>query len=246
MAGELAEGTGLSCGGGKTMKKAMILAAGRGVRMRPLTNHQPKPLLQLDGRPLLQHQLERLSRHGCRSIVINCAYLGRQIQDFFGNGERFGVSIAYSDEGAVPLGTVAGVQRALPLLGDEPFWLVSADIACDFPCLPPPAPRGLAHLLLVDNPGHHPSGDFSFAAGRLLSHAGTRFTYSGVGIYWPEIFAVAREKALAELLHEAIAARCVSAQVHQGYWMDVGTPERLQHARRWLGGGNQEISGPDA
>lgn len=213
--------------------KVMVLAAGRGERMRPLTDHTPKPLLAVAGKPLLIHHLERLAAAGLTELVINHAWLGAQIEQVLGDGRKLGVRIQYSPEGEA-LETGGGIARALPLLGDEPFAVINGDIFCDFaPALLPGLLQAtdLAHLLLVDNPRHHPAGDFALRDGRVSDRqAGqTAFTFAGIGVYRPQLFADAPAGAfpLAPLLRRAMAAGRVGGSHYQGLWCDVGTPERL-------------------
>lgn len=211
---------------------AMILAAGRGERMRPLTDHTPKPLLQVAGKPLIQYHLEALVRAGVSRLVVNHAHLGEQIVAFLGDGARWGVSIAYSAEPGGALETGGGIQQALPLLGDAPFWVVNGDVWTDYPFPAHPIPEhSLAHLVMVDNPAHHPGGDFALSADGLLADAGNdRLTYSGLGIYRQELFAGCAPGAfpLAPLLRRAMAAGRVSGEYYGGRWLDIGTPERLR------------------
>jgi MurNAc alpha-1-phosphate uridylyltransferase len=221
--------------------KAMILAAGRGERMRPLTDHTPKPLLPAGGKPLIVWHIERLARAGITELVINHAHLGHQIEDALGDGSPFGVRIAYSDEGKA-LETAGGIANALPLLGDAPFAVVNGDIWCDFDfaqlsarAATMQANGDMAHLILVDNPSHHPNGDFLLYEGRVLPTDDQRpnnskLTFSGIGIYQPELFSgIPRGSVapLAPLLREQIAAGRVSGEHHRGLWVDVGTPQRL-------------------
>lgn len=226
----------------------MILAAGRGERMRPLTDTLPKPLLRVGGRALIEYHLHNLAQAGFRDIVINHAHLGQMIEAALGNGERFGVRIRYSPEpAAAALETAGGIAQALPVLTADagngqrqPFLAVNADIYCsmDFSTLLPVLNRmrdhagsALAHLVLVDNPAHHPGGDFSLESGRVTATGKERLTFSGIGIYQPELFqdivpgTVAK---LAPLLKEAMAREKVSGQRYCGSWVDVGTPERLR------------------
>jgi MurNAc alpha-1-phosphate uridylyltransferase len=218
--------------------KAMILAAGRGNRMRPLTDHTPKPLLMAGGRPLIGYHLERLARAGIRDIVINHAHLGDQIERTIGDGARFGVSIRYSPEQNA-LETGGGIFKALPLLGPEPFLVINGDIWTDLDLshlyL---GPDDLAHLVLVANPPQHPHGDFGLVQGRVHTDRGPRLTFSGVGVYDPTLFASCRPGAfpLAPLLRDAIASGRVSGQAHRGLWFDIGTPERLEALDRFLSG----------
>ena len=209
----------------------MILAAGRGERMRPLTDRTPKPLLPVAGKPLIVWHIERLARTGIRDIVINHAHLGDQIEALLDDGSAWGVSIRYSDEPPGALETAGGIANALPLLGDQPFLVVNGDIWCDleFAMLPPLADRDLAHLVLAPNPGHNAGGDFDLQDGRVHG-VPPRLTFSGIGLYRPELFAsIERGKPakLAPLLRDAMAADRVSGQIHTGRWVDVGTPERL-------------------
>ncbi|MGQ0619079.1 MAG: N-acetylmuramate alpha-1-phosphate uridylyltransferase MurU [Panacagrimonas sp.] len=215
--------------------KAMILAAGRGERMRPLTDLLPKPLLPLAGQPLIVHMIERLARAGVRDLVINLGYRGEQIADHLGDGARWGVRIAYSDEGDPPLETGGGVFRALELLGDEPILLVNADVYSDFNFTALAAraqrlpERELAHLVLVPNPAHRPDGDFVLRDGRVLNEGEPRLTFSGISILRPELFFQCEEGRfpLAPLLRRAAACGQIGGERFDGYWSDVGTPERL-------------------
>lgn len=211
--------------------KAMILAAGRGERMRPLTDTRPKPLLEAGGTPLIVHHIERLQRAGFRDLVINHAWLGEMIESVLGDGSRFGVTIAYSQE-TTALETGGGIHNALPLLGDEPFLVVNGDIWTDYPLNRLPGTiSGLAHLVLVDNPDHNRSGDFVLNEASVRSDGeGERLTFSGIGIYSPTLFAGCRAGAfpLAPLLRTAMAKGQVSGEHYRGYWCDIGTPERLQ------------------
>jgi MurNAc alpha-1-phosphate uridylyltransferase len=212
--------------------KAMILAAGRGERMRPLTDETPKPLLAAGGKPLVAWLIEGLARAGFRELVINHAHLGERIESALGDGSRWGVHIAYSREREA-LETAGGIANAAPLLGDAPFLAVNGDLWCDVPfgrlrdALPPAAD---AHLVLVDNPQHHPSGDFTLRAGRVGNEAAPRLTFAGIGVYRPRMFAgIARgtRAPLAPLLRAAAEHGAVSGERHAGRWMDIGTPERL-------------------
>lgn len=210
--------------------KAMILAAGRGERMRPLTLTTPKPLLRAGGRCLIEYHLEALVRADVREVVINHAWLGQQIVDFLGNGQRYGVRIQYSDEGDSPLETAGGIVQALPLLGKDPFILVNADIWTDYDFSRLPARlSGKAHLVLVDNPPHHPEGDFALDS-HILRNTGERLTYSGVGVYSPALFAglAPGVRPLAPLLRAAIEQAEISGEWYRGQWWDIGTPQRLQ------------------
>jgi MurNAc alpha-1-phosphate uridylyltransferase len=221
----------------------MILAAGRGERMRPLTDHTPKALLEAGGRPLIVHLIERLADAGYAELVINVSHLAARIEQALGDGSRYGVRIAYSREEQA-LETGGGIARALPLLGPGPFAAVNSDIYCDYDF------RGLAaaaraieegaldaHLVMVDNPSHHPRGDFALRGGRLAPGGAARLTFSGIGAYSPALFrSVARGARcpLAALLTPAIALGRVGGERHAGLWMDVGTPQRLRELDRLL------------
>ncbi|MBM5811271.1 MAG: nucleotidyltransferase family protein [Gammaproteobacteria bacterium] len=210
--------------------RAMILAAGRGERMRPLTDHRPKPLLEVGGHALIEYHLHALAQAGVRELVINVAWLGGQIRAALGAGGRFGVVIRYSDEGATALGTGGGLFRALPLLGSEPFLLVNGDIWTDLRLAPLRAPAGsLAHLVLADNPEHHPQGDYGQGAEGRLRHEPPRCTYTGVAILDPALFAGCEpgDFPLRPLLDRALAAGRLTGEHHAGAWIDVGTPQRL-------------------
>jgi len=216
--------------------KAMILAAGRGERMRPLTDTTPKPLLSAGGKRLIEYHLEALAKAGFDEIVINHAHLGEQIEEVLGNGERYGVSIRYSAEGKA-LETGGGIFRALPLLGKEPFLVINGDVWCDYP-LERLRNRSIqqAHLILVDNPPQHPEGDFVLRDGQVLDEQGARLTFSGIGVYHPILFAGCMDGAfaLAPLLRRAMEEGAVSGEHYQGRWFDIGTPERLQQLDRML------------
>ncbi|WP_114277941.1 N-acetylmuramate alpha-1-phosphate uridylyltransferase MurU [Thioalbus denitrificans] len=209
--------------------RAMILAAGRGERMRPLTDTIPKPLLPLAGRPLIEYHLRALAAAGVREVVINHAHLGHRLEDALGDGSRWGLAIAWSPEGEA-LETGGGIFRALPLLGEAPFIVVNGDVWSDFDFSGLPAePAGLAHLVLVDNPAHHPAGDFVLADGRVREGDGPRLTFSGIGVYRPALFAgcAPGRFPLGPLLRTAMARDEVSGEHYRGRWVDVGTPERL-------------------
>jgi N-acetyl-alpha-D-muramate 1-phosphate uridylyltransferase len=223
--------------------KAMILAAGRGERMRPLTDRTPKPLLKVGGKPLIVWHIERLARAQFREIIINHAHLGAQIEQTLGNGAQWNVSIQYSPE-AKALETAGGIANALPLLGDAPFCVVNGDVFTeyDFTQLNNNAKAvvsgdALAHLVLVDNPPQHPNGDFSIADGILQNAGLTMLTFSGIGVYQPDLFAgVARGDAakLAPLIRNAIAQAKATAEHYEGVWHDIGTPQRLTELDTWL------------
>jgi len=208
----------------------MVLAAGRGERLRPLTDTLPKPLVAVGGRPLISWHLAALARAGVREVVVNLSWLGEQLRAALGDGREFGVAIRYSEEGPVPLETGGGILRALPLLGPEPFLVVSGDVWTDIDFARVTLePEALAHLVLIPNPPHHPRGDFGLEGELVVSAAHERFTYANVGLYRPEFFAgcTAVRFPLLEPLNRAIAARRVRGELHRGQWCDVGTPERL-------------------
>jgi MurNAc alpha-1-phosphate uridylyltransferase len=215
--------------------KAMILAAGRGERMRPLTDHTPKPLLMVGGKPLIVWHLERLAKAGINEIVINHAHLGNQIETVLGNGAHWGLSIQYSPE-AQALETAGGIANALPLLhgaDERPFLVVNGDIFSEFDFSKlghSLMPGKMAHLVLVDNPPQHAQGDFAFDEGKLSLEGSPRLTFSGIGVYRPALFSAIRQGSaakLAPLLHAAISGGQASAEYYRGVWHDIGTPQRL-------------------
>lgn len=216
--------------------KAMILAAGRGERMRPLTDHTPKPLLRVAGRTLIEYHMAALAAAGFDEIVINHAHLGTQIERALGDGSRYGVRISYSAEGEA-LETGGGILRALPLLGPSPFLVVNGDVWTDFPYERlRREPAGLAHLVLVDNPPHHPQGDFALVDGLVQPQGERLLTFSGLGIYRPQLFAGCEPGRfpLAPLLRRAMAGGEVSGEYYKGRWLDVGTPQRLAELEQML------------
>lgn len=222
--------------------KALIFAAGLGERMRPLTERTPKPLLAVGGKPLVEWHLEKLAACGVDEVVINVSWLARQFPQALGDGTRWGLRIHYSNEGATPLETGGGMLHALPLLGEGPFLLVNGDIWTDFDFASlPREPEGLAHLVMVDRPAQATHGDFALEAdGRVHSDGATRLTYSGIGVYRPQLLDGWREYSrdagadetpprfrLAPILRAHMASRKISGEHHRGRWTDVGTPERL-------------------
>lgn len=217
--------------------RAMILAAGRGERMRPLTDHTPKPLLQVGGKPLIVWHIERLARAGFNELVINHAHLGQQIEAALGDGSQWQVQIRYSAE-AVALETAGGIAYALPLLGEQPFLVVNGDVFTDIDYASLSLPEGkLAHLVMVDNPPQHAAGDFGLKDGIVFESSDNRLTFSGVGVYHPALFdSVTRGQAakLAPLLKEAMQQQRVTGQHHPGLWHDIGTPARLEQLDHWL------------
>lgn len=213
--------------------KAMILAAGRGARMRPLTDNMPKPLLPVGGKPLIVWHLEKLAAAGITDIVINTAWLGEKLVAALGEGEAFGVRIQWSHEPAGGLETAGGIMQALPLLGAEPFAVVNGDIWSDLDYRLLTQQQGqmaeqLAHLWLVANPDHHPQGDFCLQGTRVIDKPG--FTFAGISVLRPELFAKAKGGflKLRPFLAAAMAAKQVSGELHLGAWTDVGTVARLQ------------------
>jgi MurNAc alpha-1-phosphate uridylyltransferase len=212
--------------------KVMILAAGRGERMRPLTDHTPKPLLPVAGKTIIEHTINQLVSAGFKDIIINHAHLGQQIEAYLGNGKRYGANIQYSSEGEQGLETAGGIINALPLLGNDIFLVVNGDIATDFPFAELKSQAvDLAHLVLVDNPLHHPEGDFYLGStGKIIDNGTEKLTFSGIGLYRPELFSniPAGSSKLGPLLRQAIGNQRVSGQKFAGFWMDIGTPGRLQ------------------
>jgi MurNAc alpha-1-phosphate uridylyltransferase len=227
--------------------KAMILAAGVGERMRPLTDHTPKPLLQVGGSPLIAHHIRRLAAAGFGELVINVSHLGQQIIDYCGDGSRWGVDIVYSTE-EQPLETAGGIFHALPLLGHAPFLVVNGDVWIDYPFerlldFTPPLPA-CAHLVMVNNPEQHPRGDFGLDEDGWVSELGagqTGLTYAGVGVYCRSLFAgmTVGKTPLRPLLDAAIRRGCLSGEHYAGHWEDVGTPERLRALDAALADGGQ-------
>ena len=225
------------------MRHALIFAAGLGERMRPLTEHTPKPLLQVGGKPLIVWHLEKLAAIGVNYVAINTSHLAEQFPETLGDGSRWGLRIRYVYEGPVPLETGGGLLNALPLLGPEPVLAISGDVWCDADLAAlPSAPQGLGHLLMVTNPAHHPGGDFQLDAQGLLHPGGEpRLTYSGIGVFRRELLDDWRATAgdasgaaeqpprfkLRPLLEAAMARGALGGSLHRGRWADVGTPERL-------------------
>jgi MurNAc alpha-1-phosphate uridylyltransferase len=213
----------------------MILAAGLGTRMGALTRELPKPLLAVNGKPLIVHRVEALVAAGFLDLVVNVAYRGERIEAALGDGAAFGARIAYSREPDGPLGTGGGIRRALPLLGPEPFVLVNADVRCDYPLarLRRPLP-GLAHLILVDNPDHNAAGDFALLGdGRLANSGAPMLTYAGLGVIDPHLLdgAPAGEFSLTPWLRRAADAGQLYGERYTGVWLDIGTPDRLARAQ---------------
>jgi N-acetyl-alpha-D-muramate 1-phosphate uridylyltransferase len=217
--------------------KAMLLAAGRGERMRPLTDHTPKPLLRVGGKPLIAWHLAALARAGVREVIVNLSWLGEQIRAALGDGRDFGLTIRYSEEGSPPLETGGGIFKALPLLGPEPFLVVNGDTFTDVDLAALQlSAAAAARLVMVANPPQHPRGDFVLDGELLKEGAGATLTYSGIGIFSPALFAgcAAGQFPLLPLLKRAIAAGRLQGQRHTGQWFDIGTPERLEALNRRL------------
>jgi len=217
--------------------RALILAAGRGERMRPLTNDLPKPLLPAGGQPLIDYHIRALARAGIRELVVNLSWQGDKLRSYLGDGRRYEVTFAFSEEGPEPFETGGGIHHALPLLGPGPFWVVNGDIACDYRFTQwTLEPGTLAHLVLVPNPPQHPLGDFCLRDGRIAggppSGPDTR-TFAGISVLDPALFAdaVPGRFPLAPLLRAAAARGAVTGEEHTGWWTDVGTPERLRRHR---------------
>ncbi|WP_252732152.1 N-acetylmuramate alpha-1-phosphate uridylyltransferase MurU [Paraglaciecola arctica] len=221
-------------------KTAMILAAGRGERMRPLTDKVPKPLLKVKGKALIEYHLEALSRAGYRRVVINHAWLGEQIETVLGKGERFGLEILYSAE-TQALETAGGIKQALPLLcpddENEFFTVVNGDIFTDFDFTTLPSQlvdKVEAHLVMVDNPSHNPQGDFCFSGGKLHPNHGRKLTCSGIAVYSKHFFedCTSGVNRLAPMWREAADKETIMAQYFSGQWTDVGTPQRLDELNK--------------
>jgi N-acetyl-alpha-D-muramate 1-phosphate uridylyltransferase len=218
--------------------KAMVLAAGRGERMRPLTDHTPKPLLVAGGKPLIAWHLEALARAGIREVIVNLSWLGAQIRAALGDGRQFGLQIQYSEEGSPPLETGGGIFHALPLLGPAPFLVVNGDTFADIDLSSLRLSAAAdARLVMVTNPPQHPQGDFVLDGERLRVGEGATLTYSGIGVFSPALFAGCTEGQfpLLPLLKRAIAAGRLQGQHHTGRWLDIGSPERLAALRVQLG-----------
>ena len=215
----------------------MLLAAGLGERLRPLTIETPKPLVQVGGKPIIEHHLEKLHAAGYSEIIINVSYLAQKIKNYLGDGQKYNVKIIYSDEGTTPLDTAGGIIHALPFLGEDPFLVMNSDIWCDhslsFANL---SSNKLAHLVLIDNPSHNSKGDFAYEYGKIYNSGKNFLTFSGIGIYRPELFInlPKTKSALAPILRTAIEDENVSAEYFTGNWFDIGTPERLKETNIFL------------
>jgi MurNAc alpha-1-phosphate uridylyltransferase len=214
--------------------RAMILAAGRGERMKELTHKTPKPLLRVGDRYLIEFAIENLKRAGITEIVINISWRARAIKEALGDGKQYGVILVYSEE-SQRLETGGGITKALPLLGREPFIVLSADIITDFPLKKlPQQPQGLAHLVLVDNPPFHPHGDFGLAGKQVDMLSAPAYTFANIGVYRPELFDSCAVEVfpLSNLLFPAIRKQQITGEYYKGVWYNVGTPEDLQHAQQ--------------
>jgi MurNAc alpha-1-phosphate uridylyltransferase len=212
------------------IERALIFAAGRGERMRPLSDVTPKPLLQVGGKRLIEWHIEALAAAGVRRVVINTSHLAEQFPTALGDGARWNLRIDYSFEGPEPLETGGGMQNALPLLGGDPFIAVNGDIRCDFDFSTLlHEPDGLAHLVVINNPSHHPNGDFVLRGGRLLDENESRLTFAGIGVYRPELLGVhgPGKYSIVPILRAAMREGRVSGEYFHGFWSDVGTPQRL-------------------
>ena len=212
--------------------KAMILAAGRGERMRPLTDHTPKPLLEVHGKAIIVWHIEKLASLGFNEIVINIAHLGYKIPEALGDGSKWGVNLIYSDEqDSGALESAGGIIKALPFFMDETFLVVNGDVFCDYHFDADfDLGEDLAHLILVPNPAHNTNGDFGLKNDRVLNESEEKFTFSGIGYYSPKLFDGLKDEksALAPLLRKAIEKNSVSGNLHVGVWHDIGTPQRLE------------------
>ena len=217
--------------------RALILAAGRGQRLRPLTDTTPKPLLEVGGKPLIEHHLERLASAGFRELVINLSHLGDQIRDSLGNGAKWGLNIHYSPEPPGALGTGGGIKQALPLLGESPFAIINGDVFSSYPLARLRAIKcDHAHLVLVPNPEHNPNGDFVLQGGYVIEAGKPRNTFSGISVYHPRFFNDSPEGnfSVVPLLQTAMVLQQVTGQLYRGVWHDIGTLERLETLRNQL------------
>ena len=217
--------------------KALILAAGLGERMRPLTLQTPKPLLKAGNHALIEHHIIKLAQAGVRDIIINLSYLGEQIKTQLGDGSAFNVNITYSEEGPVPLGAGGAIVHALPLLGDEPFILLAADIYSDFPIASLLNKTHYpAHMVMVDNPDFHSQGDYGITNG-LLTQNEPKFTYAGYSVWQPSIFKNAKNSTtigITPFIDRTLQTHHISAELFTGYWINVGTPEQLSELNKQL------------
>ena len=214
--------------------RAMILAAGRGERLRPLTDKIPKPLLDIDGRSLIERHLDRLAQAGFREVVINLAHLGDKIRNALGNGSTWGLKIHYSAEPPGALDTGGGIQQALPLLGKTAFAVINGDVFSDYPLARLRAIKcDHAHLVLVPNPAHNPAGDFALQGGRIIPDGPTKYTFGGISVYHPRFFEskTGGRYSVVPMLHTAMSLLQLTGEIHNGEWHDIGTLDRLESAR---------------
>ena len=220
--------------------KAMILAAGRGERLRPLTDQCPKPLLPIGGKPMIEHTITALVDNGITEIIINLSYRGEQIRDALGDGKRLGARLSYSDEGVEALETAGGIRRALTFFDEQAFLVVNGDIYTDYPYAEL-ANRSVntTYLVLVDNPLHHMQGDFGLNNGLVTEQSDQLFTFSGIGVYNKQLFEHLPDGRyrLAPLLYEAIRAESVHGELYSGIWMDVGNLQRYKAVNLWFNSG---------
>jgi MurNAc alpha-1-phosphate uridylyltransferase len=217
--------------------RAMILAAGRGERLRPLTDTTPKPLLEVGGKALIEYHLDALAAAGFREVVINLSHLGEQIRDTLGDGSKRGLKIHYSPEPAGALGTGGGIRQALNLLGDAPFAIINGDVFTSYPLARLRAIKcDHAHLVLVPNPAHHPKGDFSLRGGYVSEEGQPLHTFSGISVYNPRFFATAPTGnfSVVPMLQTAMTQQQVTGELYRGVWHDIGTLERLENLRDQL------------
>ncbi|UCB55438.1 MAG: nucleotidyltransferase family protein [Thiotrichales bacterium] len=218
--------------------KAMILAAGRGERLRPHTDITPKPLIQVGKHRLIEYHLLNLAKAGIEDVIINISWLAEQIRETLGDGQDYSLNITYSDEGDEALETAGGIINALPLLGDDPFIVINGDIWCDYDLslLGSRHMEHEAHLVLVNNPEHNPEGDFAIENNLIRNSGETRLTYSGIGIYTTRFFAdtAPGKKALAPILRKKSEHNKISGEIYNGQWVDIGTIERLAQLRSYL------------
>jgi len=218
--------------------RAMILAAGRGERLRPLTDTTPKPLLEAGGKSLIEHHLNALAAAGFREVVINLSHLGEKIRETLGDGSAFGLNIHYSAEPPGALDTGGGIRQALPLLGAAPFAVINGDVYTDYPLARLRAIKcDHAHLVMVANPGHNPDGDFGLEGGYVSPDFCPRYTFSGIGVYHPRFFDSAAEGkySVVPMLREAMTKRQVTGEIYKGAWHDIGTLARLETLRKTFG-----------
>ncbi|MEM7401151.1 MAG: N-acetylmuramate alpha-1-phosphate uridylyltransferase MurU [Pseudomonadota bacterium] len=217
--------------------KCLLLSAGRGERLRPLTDKVPKPLVKIAGKAIIEYHLERLKKAGFNEIVINLSHLGNLIEEHLGDGSNYDLKIEYSQEGDHPLETAGGIIHALPKLGDKPFLVMNADIWCDhtlsFAKL---SNDKLAHLVLIDNPNHNPKGDFAYEFGKIYTSGKNMLTFSGIGIYHPRLFSSLdiEKRPLAPILRNAIDHQRISAEYFSGNWFDIGTQARLAEVEKFI------------